>query len=335
MIVDLANAAISMNRTLTLNSITAPDNGGQYTCVAVNEAGNGTSTGTLYVLPEFVVHPQSINTTNGSAFNLTCIAEAFPLHTIQWQRMNRSSGQFEDIVGQTMNYLEFNPVNHGDFGMYHCVATNYINGEHFENISDSALVTVSPEGSIVLTPQNMTFNYTNTAVLTCTVEGGPMNMFSWYLNDTQITSGMNNIIISDSFFYSTLTISSVSAPNHGGTYRCVASNAAGFDQADTLLFVSPRIIEQPSALTLTQNGFNVILVCRAEAFPVPRYLWLDTLNNDQTVGDPEPLLQFIPAVFGNESIYRCRISSNELIVDSQLAQLHGNIINIINIQAIP
>ena len=313
---------VGNEESLEIMSLAAPANGGEYVCVVLNDAGIDTSTSTLNVPIEFVAHPQSMNTTVGEQFNLTCLAEAFPYPTLQWQKMNRSSGLFEGIVDEVMNYLVFNPVQHSHFGMYRCIGNNYINGEHFQIISDSALVTVSPEGSIVLTPQNMTFNYTNTAILTCTVEGGPMNMFSWYLNNTKITSGMNNIIISNSFFTSTLTISSVNAPNHGGTYKCEASNEAGSDAIETMLYVSPRFLEEPVEVTKSRNGSIETLVCRAEAFPVPQYQWFDLLE-DNIVGLPEPLLEFNPVIFDSESQYQCTIFSNKIIIISRISTLHG------------
>lgn len=314
-----------MERTLTLQDVTAPDNGGLYSCLAVNDAGNGTAMATLYLEPEFIVQPQDVNTTAGSMINLTCIAEGFPYPEIQWQKMNRTTEQFEDIPGEESSNLVFVSVEFADFGMYRCVATVSFNGQIFVNFSDAALITVSPEGSIMLTPQNMTFDFQDEAVLTCSVEGGPMNEFQWYLNGTRVVSGMINITISSTLLYSTLTISSVSAPLHGGTYQCVVENPAGSDETETMLFVSPRFLQQPDPQTLTQNGSNAILVCRAEAFPVPQYQWTDNLNNMQVVGDPEPLLQFLPANFGDESTYQCHVSSNNLTIYSQLANLHGNI----------
>ena len=311
-----------MDRVLVLMDVNAPTNGGQYSCVAVNDAGNGTDSATLYFVPEFVVQPQDQLTTAGSTFNLTCMAEGFPYPSIQWQFMNRVSGLFEDIPGEVDNLLLFKDIEHSEFGMYRCVAMNLINEEVFEGISDPALVTVSPEGSIMLTPQNMTFDYQSQAVLNCTVEGGPNNKFQWFLNGSLVTSGENYTEISSSLLQSTLTITSVSAPMHGGTYRCEVTNPAGFDNAETLLFVSPRFIQQPELQTLTTNGSNVVLICIAEAFPVPQYQWMDTLSM-QIVGQPQPLLEFLPAMFGDESIYQCHVSSNNLTIYSQEAQLHG------------
>ncbi len=315
------NQSISNERVLTLTNITAPIHGGLYTCVVINPAGNESDYGTLNVLPEFIIQPEDINTTAGEYFNLTCVAEAFPLHSIQWQKMNRTTGLFEDIPGENRNFLEFNPVEHANFGMYQCIAQNNISGDLFFDTSYMALITVSPENSLTLTPGNMTFNYQDEAVLTCTVEGGPMNTFEWYLNDTQVVSGTYNINISSALLYSTLTISSVNAPVHGGTYTCIVSNNAGYDEIETYLFVSPRFIQQPNAQTSILNGLNTSISCVAEAFPVPTYLWMN--NDTEIVGDPEPVLYFRPALFEDEGVYNCHASSNNLTIYSDDAELLG------------
>ena len=300
-------------------------------CVVINDAGVGMATSVLNVIVEVVTHPQSINTTADSNFNLTCIAEAFPYPTIEWIKTDSISLMEETLPGQNKAYLEFEPVRYNDFGMYKCVARNDIGEESFVNVSDQALVTVSPEGSIDVTPVNMTFDYQEEVNITCNISGGPMNAFTWFLNDTEIVPESNNIDIINTLFASTLTISSINAPAHGGEYKCEASNAAGLDQHATPLYVGPRITEFPAPQTLTVDGSNATLICRAEAFPTPRYLWYDENDISQPIMDPEPLLKFEPAVFGNEGIYICIVSSNGLTLNTS-GILHGTDIHVNYIQ---
>ena len=274
----------------------------------------------LYVPPEFVTHPESINVTARSNFSLTCIAEGYPYPIYQWQKMNRTSGVFEDIAGEQGTILQFNDTDYADFGMYRCVAYNEIGEQKYSDTSNSALVTVSPEGSILITPDSMTFDYEDEVNLTCTIEGGPQNQFVWYLNNTLVVSGMNITVTSNSLFESTLTISSVRAPVHGGQYKCLASNAAGFDEADTMLLIGPRIVEHPQE-TLANNGSFVVLVCKGEAFPFPQYTWF--VNGTEIAGEKNPILKFQPIQFGDEGIYSCLVSSNMLIAISGRAIVYG------------
>ena len=319
---DIMNATLTMNPVLNRTDITAPEDGGEYICIAVNDAGVGLSTSQLNVLPEFVEQPLSINTTVPSSFNLTCLAESFPYPSYQWQMMN--TGMFEDIEGENRTYLEFDPVDFSDFGMYRCVATNTINGEEYTNTSEAALITVSPQGSIMLTPQNMTFDYAMTAILTCTIQGGPDNSFYWFLNDTLIVPDGQNITIVNQPFSSILTIASVSAPLHGGTYQCMASNAAGSDDTSTFLFVSPRFIQQPNQTLLTSNNDIQMLTCLAESFPDPQYQWFYVTDGSLLV--EEPVLPFNPVMFGDEGMYQCVVSSNDLRIYSIQTTVHGKFI---------
>ena len=126
---------------LSLTNITAPMNGGTYDCVVINDAGFGYDSVTLYVHPTFVQDPMDTLTEYGQTINLTCLAESFPYPTYQWQKMNRDSGYYENIPGETDTVLTLSPVQFDDYGRYRCVATNVIDGIERTANSSSALVT--------------------------------------------------------------------------------------------------------------------------------------------------------------------------------------------------
>ena len=315
---------MGIEETLQITSVSAPLHGGEYTCVVMNAAGMQLESSVLYVPTEFVTHPESINVTARSNFSLTCIAEGYPYPIYQWQKMNRTNGVFEDIAGEEGTILQFNDTDYADFGMYRCVAYNEIGEQKYSDTSNSALVTVSPEGSILITPDSMTFDYEDEVNLTCTIEGGPQNQFVWYFNDTPVVSGINDLSISNTFFESVLRISSVNAVDHGGSYTCRASNAAGFDETSTMLFISPRIIGNPVPLTLRENGTSAALMCEGEAFPYPEYSWIE-LTQNQVVGDAS-LLNFEPIIYEDANTYVCRVDSGHLHVMSTVARLFGKLL---------
>ena len=132
---------VGMEPTLNIYNITAPENGGTYDCVVLNDAGFGYASGVLNLPPEFVVHPEDMLAREDDSFNLTCRAESFPYPLYQWQMMNRTTMQYDDILGETNNYLEFTSVTADQFGRYRCVASNTINGINMTSMSNSALVT--------------------------------------------------------------------------------------------------------------------------------------------------------------------------------------------------
>ena len=122
---DIMNATLTMNPVLNRTDITAPEDGGEYICIAVNDAGVGLSTSTLYVLPEFLEEPQDIKTDDGDVVYFTCLAESFPFPAYQWERL--VNGQFEIVSGENGTVLLFDPVSYTDAGVYRCVVTNTIN----------------------------------------------------------------------------------------------------------------------------------------------------------------------------------------------------------------
>ncbi|XP_019862900.1 PREDICTED: peroxidasin-like, partial [Amphimedon queenslandica] len=136
----LAGPLIIENGTeLTLEYINATRDGGNYSCVVINEAGFVAVETTLYVAPIITLHPQDRLVTQGQYFMLSCLADAFPSPTYQWEKMNRTSGYFEEITDETSSDLRFNSVNFDNFGMYRCVASS--EGITETAVSRAALVT--------------------------------------------------------------------------------------------------------------------------------------------------------------------------------------------------
>ena len=111
-------------QNITVN-VSAAD-GGVYTCVVTNAAGNGSDSAVLYVRPYIVVFPVAeITTTNGSVVNFTCVAEGFPQPMITWLKVNDS----ERILTGSGEVLDFRPVRFGDEGVYECVASSSVPDE--------------------------------------------------------------------------------------------------------------------------------------------------------------------------------------------------------------
>ena len=131
---------------LTLTNITAPTHGGRYDCIVLNDAGFGIDSATLYVHPTIVLDPMDTLTRVNETINLTCLAEGFPYPTYQWQMMDRSSGYYEDIPGETETVLTISPVQFDDIGRYRCVATNVIDG--YKRVANSSNAHVTGKRNI-------------------------------------------------------------------------------------------------------------------------------------------------------------------------------------------
>ena len=157
----------SVNSTLTVTNISAAD-GGNYTCIAENEAGRSEATATLSVRLYISGSQQmTLYTTNGSVESIICAIEGFPVD-YRWERavdvsgtdgsmtssgavsgsgggsgsgmMLSNSGGYELVYTtiSTGQVLEFNPAVFGDEGSYQCVAFSIL-GE--SQTSDPTVVT--------------------------------------------------------------------------------------------------------------------------------------------------------------------------------------------------
>ena len=85
-------------------------------------------------------------------------------------------------------------------------------------------MTVSPQGSVIVTPDRINGSFGDVVSFNCTSLGGPYNQYEWRHvrtgenlgNDSQLTLSLTSL---DLF----------------GEYKCIASNAAGYDSNTTLL----------------------------------------------------------------------------------------------------
>lgn len=110
---------------------------------------------------------------------------------------------------------------------------------------------------------------------------------------------------------------------HGGLYLCTANNSVGNITATTLLLIRPVV--QPRGV-LTRNGSNAILICLAQSFPEPSYVWeklQDGGDNDiipdvfgfasgsgENMMAIQPFLKFEPVHYGDAGVYRCVVNIN-------------------------
>ena len=118
---ELSGIILENGTILFIESINATLNGGSYECVVINEAGLGRNDTTLYVRPMITEQPMDVETEVDNIVTLTCIADSFPAPEYQWEMMNRTSGEFEQIDGETNTTLVFNYIDYDDYGRYRCV----------------------------------------------------------------------------------------------------------------------------------------------------------------------------------------------------------------------
>ena len=117
---------------LSISSINATQDGGIYTCLVSNAAGNSRNTATLNVQPIILIQPVSqIFTSNGSNEQLVCQAEAFPSPTYTWIQLDSKD------PGVNTSILSFTPVMFGDEGTYQCIVKS---GDEEVNSTTSTII---------------------------------------------------------------------------------------------------------------------------------------------------------------------------------------------------
>ena len=147
----------------------------------------------------------------------------------------------------------------------------------------------------VVSPEMKIADHGGTVTFNCSAQGSPYITYQWQKDGQDLMGEINP----------TLTVSNISAMN-GGTYTCVVSNAAGNGSATAVLYVEPIIVTQPTDI-LTRNGTVENFTCVAESFPAPEYTWekYNEETNSFDMVSNGPVLEFTPAVFGDEGSYRC------------------------------
>ena len=83
---EILNATLSVSPVLNLYNTSPSENGGEYICGAVNDAGIGLSFSYINFIPEIVEQPQSVTVEPTDPVSLTCKADGFPYPEYHWQR---------------------------------------------------------------------------------------------------------------------------------------------------------------------------------------------------------------------------------------------------------
>ena len=136
---ELSNISLAESQSFTLYSINATQDGGQYFCIVINEAGVELNSTTLYVRPVITIQPQEVLTNANVSVSLSCLADSFPTPYYRWRKLSMTGMPDEDVAGGNESTLIFSSINYEDYGVYYCVAA----ADGIQEVATSNNVTIT------------------------------------------------------------------------------------------------------------------------------------------------------------------------------------------------
>uniref|UniRef100_A0A3Q3VZI8 Uncharacterized protein n=1 Tax=Mola mola TaxID=94237 RepID=A0A3Q3VZI8_MOLML len=267
--------AITLDNQLVVLATTATD-AGRYHVEAVNEmTGENVTSPTIYLsisdpepellAPVIVIGPKNTTVSAGSETTLECIANArsFDRLVVSWKHNGRelTCGRRLIIPAPTSS----------DTGFYVCEA--WFSNSTAQPVEARAHLTVMEPPSLTAQPQRKIFAELDRNVdIPCLATGVPQPRIEWFKDAVPLSKLANPRYKVNTT--TGLTVCRVQ-PGDGGTFQCLARNAAGEAQAYTQLLVSsmaPTFTFTPSDQTVT-DGNTALFMCQTNGAPKPAVTW--------------------------------------------------------------
>uniref|UniRef100_A0A3B3BIE7 Hemicentin 1 n=1 Tax=Oryzias melastigma TaxID=30732 RepID=A0A3B3BIE7_ORYME len=268
-----SNTLIMPGRTLQLLKPKVSD-GGKYTCVAMNAAGEAYKHIHLTVFPPSIRGnsgdaPVVVNVLVGKSATLECESNAVPPPNILWYKNGRvltESANLQTLADGQILKIKSSEVS--DTGQYVCIATN-VAGQVDKNFH----LNIHPPRIDGPARESLVEIISNSVSFACDASGIPPPSLSWLKNGHPINSESLEMHISSGG--SKLQIARLQLSD-GGTYTCVASNVEGKARKNYHLTIQPPSIsgsDMPSEMGVLLNE-SIQMVCQAQGAPVPTIQWL-------------------------------------------------------------
>ncbi|XP_027145831.1 hemicentin-1 [Larimichthys crocea] len=277
-------------RTLQILKAKVSD-GGKYSCVAMNAAGEAYKHIylTVFVPPSIRDNsgdsPVVVNVLVGKSVTLECESNAVPPPTITWYKNGRVVTESANLrILAEGQMLEIKGSEVSDTGQYVCKATN-VAGQVDKNFHLNIYVPPSIDGPA---EESVVETISNPVTFACDATGIPPPSLTWLKNGRLIenSESLEMHIFSGG---SKLQIAR-SQLSDSGTYSCVASNVEGKARKSYHLTIQvpPSISgsELPSEMGVLLNE-SIQLVCRARGTPTPTIQWLkdgEVINDTRSMG---------------------------------------------------
>ena len=304
---------ITSDYSLSLHVTGGAADGGEYTCVVVNEAGYDTDNVTLYVSPVITTNPAPQYAHPGDTVTISCEVDLYPPPIYQWQMMNRTTKDFENVDGATISKYTISDIDDDQFGMYRCtVITPVINAViyskpalitgkskyssiqslFFSSFFSDFLSTVSPKNSVILNPDFIVADNGSDITFNCLASDGPNNSFLWVRADA-----FDSLIRQSQLLQNIQNLSQIPVGDlqqelnnislaEGQSFTLHSINATQNGGQYFCIVINEAGVELNSTLfyirpvitiqpqdVLTNANVSILLNCLADSFPAPYYKW--------------------------------------------------------------
>uniref|UniRef100_A0A670ZY63 Ig-like domain-containing protein n=1 Tax=Pseudonaja textilis TaxID=8673 RepID=A0A670ZY63_PSETE len=285
------------NRSLHVASV-SPDNTGQYWC----QVSNGITVvksypvflSVIYGPGEPIISPVDVCNEEHTNIILSCKADAFPQPQYAWYR----DGVWLDD-GRRLFIQNFSEKNSG---YYSCRATNPKSMMTGETTLEVDMIDFLPKPNVTAKPSNA-IEELHPVHFFC---NAPNDLMITWFKDRELYTNESHLLDNNK----TLLIPSVTKNDTGG-YQCQITNHTSTRISDIFNF---NVVYGPDtpAIEPTQRYYNehtkVLLTCKADSFPQPRYVWF---HNGKKI-DTGPKLFLEDFVEDKTGSYICQ-AGNDLL----------------------
>ncbi|XP_053737549.1 hemicentin-1 isoform X1 [Synchiropus splendidus] len=267
---------LDLGKTLRLLQA-ATEDGGDYSCKAINIAGSTEKDFFLDVLVppsiEGAASSQDVSAILKKEISLECKVHGVPFPTIQWYKDRKlvflGDPNFE--VTDRGQVLKIKSARLGDQAKYQCSVVNTA-GKHSKDFKLSVYVPPSIKGGNLTT--EVTTLLDTVVTLECEARGVPLPTITWYRKGEAIVSHRQAQYVERGHY---LKIPHVQASD-AGLYTCRVTSAAGTAEKSYELdvYLPPTISggsDTPTEMKVVLSK-PLILECKAAGYPLPSVTWL-------------------------------------------------------------
>ena len=270
--------------TLTVNPVTAAENGNKYRASFKNGKGGPVTSKevTLTVgaggtkAPEVTEQPKSVEAIEGAEATFKAAASGTPAPTVQWEESTNKGASFTGVTGATATTLKVANVKVAESGdEYRAVFKNSAG----EQTTSAATLTVNAAPVVTEQPQSVEVAEGTETSFKAAASGAPAPTVKWEEStDKGVT--FNEVPGATS---TTLKVASAKLSESGDEYRAVFRNSVGekTTSAATLTVtakpVAPEVTEQPVSVEVLA-GAEASFKAAASGTPVPTVQWEESTN---------------------------------------------------------